>query len=164
MTAVSAVPPDVLPSKAKTCSEGAGDTGCTVVGPVDLLDDAESSMLDAAGNSTSNGVDVRAAALFASASLSTFDNFRLVTIALTSDDAEADDEGASSPGASLCLLWAPSSSPSIEAPFIMLYAHYAASIALAVRPGTSIRTMFAVSVAKYSYVKRCFISHDFSPE
>lgn len=116
------MPPDVLALSRGTSAPG------------DFVEDDELEMHD--GGGAASGGPSRAPHPFAA-------DFRILSIVFESVDDEDDD---AAPGPSSTLLWAPCTSPAIECPFVMQLTHYKASIGIDARPGTSIRTMFAVSV------------------
>ena len=103
----------------------------------DALDDDESNMLEAAVIPTFIKPHNDVVIPHPSAA-----DFRIVEIVL---DAGSEEASSTASDVTIRLLWVPYSSSAVVCPFLMQLAHYKASIALDARPGTSIRTMFAVS-------------------
>ena len=138
VSSISTLPVGILPPGV-TCTVPA-DTSCTGGPAADQLDDDESNMLDAAGSIGYSAVSAAAVPYIHGV------DFRLVSISLALDDDDDDDADDQSASTTISLLWAPSISPAVDCPFLMQCSHYNASIALDTRPGTSVRSMFAVSI------------------
>ena len=112
--------------------------GAVVIGCGDLVEDEELGMHDAVvdGGSAASAPPHPCA-----------HDFRILTITLPCESVADDpDAAADVPEATISILWVPCYSPAVECMFVMQRSHFDSSVALDTRPGTSVRSMFAVSI------------------
>lgn len=134
VASITPVPLGILPSVSHP------PPGSAVAGCGDLVEDEELGMHDAMADGGS------AASAPPAPPHPCAHDFRILTIILPCDSAADDaDAAADVPEATISILWVPSYSPAVECMFVMQRSHFDSSVALDTRPGTSVRSMFAVS-------------------